>query len=101
MIQRAYRFRFDEGIDLEEAQQTLLLARLAVEAIFGRTRVLLDARWSVDPSINVIVVDASTPMSMGLCLIFAAFVSAEFGAEAVDVRRVESITTLVVREVQA
>ena len=98
MTRRAYRFRFDEGIDLEEARQTLLLARLAVEAIFGRTRVQLDTGWWADPSINVIVMDASTPIGMGLCLIFAAFASAEFGEDAIDVRRVE---VLAIREVQA
>ncbi len=87
----AYRYRFTERIDLEDAQDTLQLALLAAEGLFGRTRVRMDAAWATDESINVLVVDAGTPVGMAVNLIFTAFATAEFGTDAFDVRRVEML----------
>jgi len=83
-----YRYRFFRDIDLREARGTLLLALLAAEGLFGRTRVRMDAAWAEDDGINVIVIDAGTLVGITVCLIFTAFLTAEFGADGFDVRQV-------------
>ena len=83
-----YRYRFSRNVDLREARDTLLLALLAAEGLFGRTRVRMDAAWAEDAVLNVLVVDAGTLVGMTVCLIFTAFLTAEFGADAFDVRKV-------------
>jgi hypothetical protein len=101
MIRQAYRYRFSENVDLRDAQDTLLLALLAAEGLFGRARVRMDATWAVDPSINTIAVDASTIVGLTVSLIFTAFITAEFGRDAFDVRRVELVVAFMDQEIGA
>lgn len=91
MMVQAYRYRFAERVDLTDAAETLMLAAVAAEGVFGETQVRLDARCGVDGSINAIVVDASTPVGRMLNSVFAAFVLREFGRDAVNIRQVELI----------
>jgi hypothetical protein len=93
MIRQAYRYRFKDRTTLREAEDTLLLAMLAAEGLFGRCRVRMDSAWAVDRSINTIVIDAGTLVGLTISLIFTAFITAEFGADAFDVRRVETTAT--------
>lgn len=88
-----YRYRFAGDVDLLEAKDTLLLAMLAAEGLFGPVRVRMDAAWASDESINVIVIDAGTLVGMTVSLIFTAFITSEFGASAFDVRQVETLPT--------
>lgn len=90
MVLQAYRYKFGNDVDLEDARDMLLLALLAAEGIFGRSRVRMDSAWSADESIDVILIDASTVVGMTVSLIFTAFVTAEFGAGSFDVRRVQT-----------
>lgn len=91
MIRQAYRYRFREEADRREAEDTLRLALLAAEGLFGVCRVRMDASWATDESIHTIVIDAGTLVGMTACLIFTAFLTAEFGADAFHVLRVETI----------
>ena len=100
MIRQAYRYRFRNQATLQEAEETLLLAMLAAEGLFGRCRLRMDVAWAVDESINTLVIDADTLVGMTINLIFTAFITAEFGADAFDVRRVEAVATSVVAEVR-
>lgn len=99
MIRQAYRYRFRDQANLREAEDTLLLAMLAAEGLFGRCRLRMDVAWVIDESINTLVIDADTLVGMTINLIFTAFITAEFGADAFDVRRVETIATFVAAEV--
>lgn len=89
MNRMGYRYQFAEEIDLREVRKTLLLALLATEGLFGHCRVRGDAECFSDESINVIVIDAGTPVGMAVSLIFTAFIAAEFGATAFSIRRVQ------------
>lgn len=89
MAREAYRYRFREGVELREAEDTLLLSFLAAEGIFGEARVRMDAGYAIDATINVIVVDASTLIGQVINAVFTAFISREFGRDAFNVRRVE------------
>lgn len=91
MNQIGYRFRFARDVDLREAKDTLLLALLAAEGLFGRSRVQMDAAWAADESINTLLIDAGTLVGLTVSLILTAFITAEFGADAFDVERVETL----------
>lgn len=90
-----YRYRFARNINLTEAKDTLLLALLATDGLFGRSRVRMDAAWATDESINVIVIDAGTLVGMTVSLIFTAFITSEFGPDAFDARQIEMLPAAV------
>lgn len=91
MIRQAYRYKFADHVDLGEARDTLRLAIVAAEGLVGEARIRLDAAYALDPSINVIVVGASTEVGRIINAIFVAFISREFGREAFDVLHVECL----------
>ena len=91
MFDQAYRYRFADGNHLQEAQKTLRLATLAAEGIFGEAQVQMDAACVIDESINVIVIDASTPVGKVVNRVFAIFILREFGLRAFQVVRVEGL----------
>ena len=84
----AYRYRFRPDIGLNDAEDTLMLAVLAAQGLFGEARVRMDAGYAIDPTIGVIIVDASTLIGQVITAIFTAFISREFGRGAFHVRRV-------------
>lgn len=96
---QAYSYKFRNQDHLNEAQDTMLLALLAAEGLFGRCRVRMDAAWAADETINVIVIDAQTLVGTAVSLIFTAFLNADIGADAFDVRRVEILAAFVAGEV--
>jgi hypothetical protein len=89
MNQIGYRYRFAGNTNLTAAKSTLSLAVLAAEGLFGRTRVRMDLAWGSDEIINVIFIDAGTLVGLTINLIFTAFITAEFGPDAFDVRQIE------------
>jgi hypothetical protein len=86
-----YRYRFADKVDLADGEDSLLLAALATEGIFGESRVRIDFRYALDRSIRAIIVDASTPVGQMVNSIFTAFILREFGRDAFDIRRVEGL----------
>ena len=52
-MNRAYRYKFREGIDPRDVEDTLLLAFLAAEGIFGEARVRMDGSYSADHAKNL------------------------------------------------
>ena len=91
MFEQAYRYRFADRVDLREAGDTLLLAVLAADGLFGAARVRMDAAFATDESINVIIVDASTDVGQAVSGVFTAFLTREFGCRAFSVIRVDGI----------
>jgi hypothetical protein len=89
MFEQAYRYRFADRVDLRDAGDTLLLAVLAAEGLFGAAQVRLDFGFAADEAIGVIVVDASTDVGQAVNGIFTSFISREFGRGAFCVKRVE------------
>ena len=87
MITEGYRFRFAEGVRLRDAEDTLLLALLAAEGIYGEARVRMDAAYAVDAPLQVIVIDCATQVGQDVCGIFTSFITKEFGPGAFCVRR--------------
>jgi hypothetical protein len=89
MITYGYRFQFKEGVNLRDAEDTLLLALLAAEGIYGEARLRLDAAYAIDKALGVIIIDASTEVGQDVAGIFTSFIIKEFGPGAFIVRPLE------------
>jgi len=98
---QAYRYRFRDRDVFEKAVRvTYQQALLAVVGLFGQARVRMDAAHAVDELINVLVIDAGSPVGLALCMIFTTFLSATYGHEAFDVQRVDTFGTYIGSEVR-
>ena len=84
---KAYKYKFHEGIDLRDFEETLLLAFLAAEGIFGEARVRMDGSYSPDHEKRALTVDASTAVGQVVNAVFTAYVIKEFGRDAFSVHR--------------
>jgi hypothetical protein len=87
MITEGYRFQFDEGVPLRDAEDTLLLSLVAAEGLYGEARVRMDSAYLVDAPLRTIVVDAATDVGQDVCGIFTSFLAREFSPGAFCVRR--------------
>lgn len=84
---RAYKYEFGEGSDLRDVEDTLLLALLAAEGIFGEARVRLDGGYRIDREARMAMVDAATAVGQIVNAVFTAFAVKEFGRDGFTVRR--------------
>jgi hypothetical protein len=91
MTQPAYRFEFGPTVPTVEAEMSLHLALIAVEGLFGRPAVRLDARYRLLEPERAIAVDCSSPVGAALVRVFTALLIKEFGDNAFDVRRVARV----------
>jgi len=88
MDRSVYRYRFTRSVSMQEVEQSLLLAILAVECLHGASPVRLDARYSLTEEKRACVIDATTGVGEDLNRIFTGFVIKEFGEDAFSVRRI-------------
>jgi len=82
-----YRYRFNENVPLREAEESLLLAVLAVESLYGRSPVRLDAAFCLDREKRSCVVAAGSEVGRAIARIFTGFLTRQFGEEAFRVER--------------
>lgn len=87
MTREIYRYTFGPTARMQDVEDALLLAVLAVESLHGQSRVRMDASYCVDAEKRASVIDATTPVGRDLCRIFTGFAIREFGESAVKVRR--------------
>ncbi|HNQ22466.1 MAG TPA: hypothetical protein PKK06_05170 [Phycisphaerae bacterium] len=84
---RAYKYQFRRGIHPRDVEDTLLLAFLAAEAVFGEARVRLDGTYHADRESRTVTVDASTAVGQLINAVFTLFGVKEFGRDSFVVRR--------------
>ena len=87
MAKVIYRFEFEPAVPLAEAEMSLHLAMIALEGLFGRAGVRLEARYRLDEAGRAIVVDGSTQVGESLVRVFAALLIREFGDDSFSVSR--------------
>jgi hypothetical protein len=80
---RSLRFEFAKGVSMDDVEETLRLALLAVESEHGESAVRLEAGCSVDHWGRSCVIDAGTVVGAALARVFFGFVVREFGRDAV------------------
>ena len=87
MTREIYRYRFGPTARMQDVEEALLLAVLAVESLHGQSRVRMDASYCVDAEKRATVIDGSTSVGRDICRIFTVFAIREFGEAAFKVRR--------------
>ncbi|MBU2625030.1 MAG: hypothetical protein KKG33_05670 [candidate division Zixibacteria bacterium] len=60
MSRELYRYNFDSKIPIQDVEESLLLAVLATECLYGRSLVRLEASFCLDSKKRSCVVDAAT-----------------------------------------
>jgi hypothetical protein len=81
-----YRYVFDKSVSMSAVEETLHLAILGAESLFGESTVRMDATYSIDEAGHVCSVDASSEVGRSICRIFTGYVTREFGESAFCVR---------------
>ena len=82
-----YRYNFRDCMPLQSVEESLLLAALAVECLYGRSQLRLDAAFRLDKERRCCVVDARSEVGRGIARIFTGFLTREFGDEAFKVEK--------------
>lgn len=99
MIKHAYRYRFDESVEMADALGGLLVSAVAAEGLLGRPLTRSDAGYAVDKDRSVVLVDADTAAGVVINAIFSAILRRAF-AGAFCVRRVELVAATLQQESQ-
>ena len=86
MTPHSYRYVFDRVVRFDEVRDTLQLALLAVESMYGRTAVRLSCSCDVDEPSNAIAIDTASEIGRRLNEVFAGYISREFGDDAVVIQ---------------
>jgi len=82
-----YRYRFDNSIPSRDIEDTFMLALLAVESIYGYSRVRMESRFSLDRQNRTCTIHTSTKTGSDLASIFTGFATIEYGESAVKIDR--------------
>jgi len=101
MTRETYRYTFDPSARMQEVEEALLLAALAVESLYGQSRVRMDAAYCLNAEKRTCVIDAATQVGRDICRIFTGFVIREFGEQAFSVRRADGVPQAETQEVPA
>jgi hypothetical protein len=83
-----YRYVFEPGISIEDAEAALLLAILAAEALHGEAQVRLDAGHYFDAEQRRCVINADTAVGQDVSRLFVSFLAREFGPESFRTERI-------------
>jgi hypothetical protein len=83
-----FRYRLADHVPAEEAEATLVLSILAVEALHGEAQTRLDAGHAFDAKRRTVVIDATTAVGRDFNRLFLGFLSREFGPGSFRVERV-------------
>ena len=82
-----YNYRFQRDVPFEEIDDTLMLATLAVECMYGRTQIHLDARFQAHRKDNSCWIEADTEVGRNIANIFTGMMVRLFGEKSFKVER--------------
>lgn len=80
-----YRYRFKPDIPIREVTDSLMLAVLAAECLYGRSRIHLEADFRLIPGQRSCEITAATDVGCAIARIFTGFLTREFGENAFNV----------------
>jgi hypothetical protein len=101
MTKETYRYTFEPSARMQDVEEALLLAVLAVESLHGQSRVRMDAAYCLNAEKRVCVIDATSQVGRDICRIFTGFAIREFGEHAFSVRRADGAPQTETQEVPA
>jgi hypothetical protein len=81
----AYLFR--DAVPMEEVEDSLRLAEIAIRGLHGESRALLDVRTRLEPETRTCRVEAVSRVGRDLAVVFTALLRAQFGEAGFTVMR--------------
>ena len=87
MSHEIYKYVIADAAHIDDIEDSLMLAVLTTESVFGRARVRLDASFSFDKAKLVCEIDAGNEVGCHLAKVFTGFLEQEFGEDAFRVSR--------------
>jgi hypothetical protein len=81
-MQGMIRYRFTTDVDLAEVKDSLMIAVMSVEGLHGRSRVRLEAKFSLNPHRRECEVETNSEVGQDLARIFTGLLNQQFGEEA-------------------
>ena len=82
-----YTYRFASDVPAQEMEDTFMLALLAVESLYGHSRVRMESRFTVDKEKRTCLIETMTQIGSDLAKIFTGFATKEYGERAVMIDR--------------
>ena len=79
------KYKFKDSVDMEQAEDTLLLAIIAAEALHGRAAVRQEARYIFSEVKRSCVIERRGKISEDIIKLFTGFLIKEFGEESFSV----------------
>jgi len=110
MNKTIYRYQIKDGILMNAVKDSLLLSIMATESLYGRSRINLEARFRLENTSRVCIIEVGTQIGETIACVFTGFLIREFGEQAFKVEKrettLEVITTAeeletVMRDAQA
>lgn len=86
-----YRITINCAAKVSDAEQTLHLAILAAEGLFGAAQVRMDMAYHIDEPRQALTIDGSTAVGSAVLRMFIALLLHEIGREAFTIRRAAPI----------
>ena len=94
MNREIHRYSFKTSVPGSEIEETLHLAVLAAEGLYGQSRVHIDAGYFLDAEKRACVIDAGSDVGRDISRIFGGYALREFGEGAFDVNRVDTMPSV-------
>ena len=91
-MKKNYLFSFRHGVTMNKVRDSLFLAALATESVFGRSLFRMEATFRLETHRRTCFIDASTPVGRMLACILNGFLTSQFGERAFHIRRVSATT---------
>lgn len=79
---------------MDEVEDSLLLAALATESLFGKPLMRMECRFSLELKRRSCTIDGSTAIGRALASIFTGFLSNEFGDQGFRLHRLPGVGTV-------
>ena len=89
MSEKVYRYSFSNKLDIQDIEDSLLLAVLATECLHGRSRIRLDASFNLEKKKMSCLIDAGTKVGCCIARIFTGFLTREFSEANFQVERLD------------
>ena len=89
MSDELYRYTFNESADLDDIEETLVLALFGAESLHGEAQARLDVSHAFDRSRRSCVIDAATAVGRDVNRLFTGYLQREIGDDQFSVCRLE------------
>ncbi len=90
MVDEHYQFEFKKSADMAKVENALLMAVVAAEGIYGRSRVHLEADFTTNSPVRTCLINADNQVGVDIGKVFSEFLNLEVGEYAYRIRRVRT-----------